>query len=325
MNKVNFINIASISDEDLRWQKELLRINFSLALSYYAEYYGEKFKDHSFLIVNNGELLGYCICFQIAGQLCFPAEGIRFEFINEKWQAISKLGKQILEYIEQLARENSCDEIVIKENKIQGELSSIGEVLFNNNYKPRLLFDMLVNKHNFNEQQYYAGIRKSYKSLINWGRRELKIEYINKNNLRYDEFANFQNFHQKISGKKTRSDESWNIQYKMLENGFGELILGHYQGNLVAGSLFIDQFDTTVYFTGVYERSLFEYGVSHYLLYEGILRAIMRDGANKVFLGNFDAHITDEKQHNIQFFKKGFCNELAPIILWSKKLQIVGE
>ena len=142
-----------------------------------------------------------------------------------------------------------------------------------------------------------------------------------KNHLLQIKIQNFKDFHLKISGRQTRSDESWLLQYDMIKQGFGELILADYQGKLAAGSLFLDQFDVSTYFTGVYERDLFDFGISHWLIYEGICSSFKRSNTSKFSLGYFDTNITDPKWYNIQFFKKGFCERLKPIVLWSKEIK----
>jgi hypothetical protein len=107
----------------------------------------------------------------------------------------------------------------------------------------------------------------------------------------------------------------------MIEQGIGELILAYYQDKLVAGSLFMDQYDTSMYFTGVYERELFEYGLSHYVLYLGVCRSYARGTTQHFSLGNFETDIIDPKWYNIQFFKKGFCQTMVPTLLWHKKME----
>jgi hypothetical protein len=179
---------------------------------------------------------------------------------------------------------------------------------------------MFIDYENFSEDYYHQSIRRRYKSFINWGKKNLSFEVINSDNLSIDKFLNFKDFHQKISGRKTRSDETWMFQYQMIQNGIGELILGYYEGGLVAGSLFVDQDDMSIYSTGVYERELFDFGLSHSLLYQGICRSYGRGNTSNFSLGYFDTDIQDPKWYNIQFFKKGFSEKLAPTLMWSKIL-----
>lgn len=288
---------------------------------YYQEYYKENFRDLSFIILDDKRVLGYVLCAALNGQLTLPEGGIKVSLFtellpNEK----KKIYQVILDKLCTLAQENHCQKIVFKDSLYMDKLSPVGELLFNNRFQSLLTFDMQIDYANFDVNSYYASLRKSYKSLVNWGRKELKVSYLNQDNPDLNMLKKFQEFHQKISGRKTRSDESWLLQYQMIQEGMAELILAEYNDTLVAGSLYADYGDTSVYFTGVYERDLFEYGISHFLLYEGICRSYERGNTTGFSLGHFDTDIQDSKWYNIQFFKKGFCGKFEPTILWSRDL-----
>lgn len=300
-------------------------LNHNLSIDYYRAYFTQGFKDHSFAINYEGALLGYCICYQIEGKLCYPAEGVTLKIKPELCAKIPKLYNKILEELDRIITKNSCTEVVVMDSLVEAKLSDLSQGLLNDNYNSKLVFEMTVGLRDFDEEVYYTKIRKSYKSLINWGRRSLETTIIDKQNLSLERFMEFKKFHEKISGRQTRSDETWQIQYQMLEQGFGELILADYEGKLVAGSLFIDQFDRTIYFTGVYERELFDYGISHYLLYMGICRSAARANTDYFSIGCYETDITDRKLFNIQFFKKGFAENLRPIILWNKTILEVEQ
>ncbi|MBP6104561.1 MAG: GNAT family N-acetyltransferase, partial [Gammaproteobacteria bacterium] len=237
---------------------------------------------------------------------------------DEKNKKNKALCTDLLNYIESLAKQYKCEAIIIKDSLESGTLTTLGEKLFNDKYKSKLTFEMDIFYKDFSAEYFHKSLRKSYKSLVNWGRNNLEVLYVNRDNHCLKTFRAFQYFHFKIAGRKTRSDESWKAQYDILEQGMGELALAYYQGNLVAGSLFADYGDTSIYFTGVYERDLFDFGVSHFLLYDGILRSYERGNTSKFSLGYFDTDIQDPKWYNIQFFKKGFCEKLIPTVLWSK-------
>jgi len=300
-------------------------LNAKLSSDYYLEYYKKDFKDYSFAINHDNELIGYCICYQIERKLCIPFEGVKLNFISDIWKTIHKLQNKIQAHLDAIATQNGCSEVIVMDALDQSKLTDLGQGLLNANYNSRLVFEMTVGLKDFNEEVYYTKIRKSYKSLINWGRRSLEVTIIDRQNLSFERFIEFKKFHEKISGRQTRSDESWNIQYQMLEHGYGELILADYEGVLVAGSLFIDQFERTIYFTGVYERELFDYGISHYLLYHGICRSAARGNTSYFSLGCYETEIMDRKLYNIQFFKKGFAENLAPTILWRKVIGVESD
>jgi len=296
--------------------------NKALSVEYYQEYYGASFQDLSFLVIMEHKVVGYVSCCELNGKLCLVGNGICIRLDDENSKGRFKLlHNAILSHLQALAKEGGGKEIIIKDILNNGQLSCLGEILFNNRYKSSLTFEMLVNYSDFTENNYYRVLRKSYKSLVNWGRKNLDIVYINNQNPCRDSFSTFQQFHQKISGRITRSERSWQLQYDMVCNSFGELILAYLDGKLVAGSLFVDQDNVSIYFTGVYERELFNFGLSHYLTYQGIYRSHLRGNTSCFSLGYFDSDIQDPKWYNVQFFKKGFCKQFVPIILWSKSFK----
>jgi len=286
--------------------------------AYYAEYYGANFADLSFVLKGewgHAEVLSY----KVEDRLAWPLDGLRIDINTPDSKVEKEAIVAIVSEIEKRALDNGCTEITIRDQLHENNLSLLGENLFNARYQSKIVFDMMIDFNGFDEAVYFRNIRKSYKSLISWGRRELEIKVIDKNNLSREDFLGFKAFHLKISGRQTRTDESWDLQYKIIEDGLGELLLAYYNGELVAGSLFIDQYDLSLYFTGVYERSLFQFGLSHYLLYYGIVRAAERGLTKGFSLGLFETDITDQKWYNIQFFKKGFAARFTPTLLWTKK------
>lgn len=295
--------------------------NINFFNQYYAEYYGSSFSDMSFYLEHQDKIIAYVLLYKISEKLCWPLDGIKIQTFPIKDDDEKTILNTIVDHIEKISKENLCPEIIIKDHTNGDRISQLGGILFKKRYKAKLDFEMLIDFKGFNEEEYFRNIRKSYKSLINWGKKNLKIKIIDKINPSREEFLNFKNFHHKISGRKTRSDASWDIQYEMVSQGIGELILAYYQGNLVAGSLFMDQNDISIYFTGVYERSLFNFGVSHYLLYYGICRSYKRGTTKSFSLGIFETDIQDPKWYNIQFFKKGFCQNLQPTIFWSQEIK----
>jgi hypothetical protein len=294
--------------------------NTSLLVQYYKEYNEHAFKDLSFFLLVNLEVVAYVSCYALNNKLSGSSGAVSIRLFCENKREQTSFYRAILDQLYMLAQENGCVEISIKDSLKTNKLGSLGELLFHDQYESNLTFEMLVSYDGFSEQNYHRVLRKSYKSYVNWGNKNLDLVYINSQNPCSDSFVAFQQFHQKISGHKTRSDSSWRIQYEMIRSGFGELILAYMDSQLVAGSLFIDQENVSVYFTGVYERDLFRFGLSHSLLYQGICRSYARSNSSRFTLGFFDTNIKDSKWHNIQFFKKGFSEHFVPTILWSKSV-----
>ena len=161
-----------------------------------------------------------------------------------------------------------------------------------------------------------ACIRKSYRSLINWGRTNLDLEYVNATNPSWEKFQEFQKFHKRVSGRTTRSQESWDVMYSALQQNFAELTLGYQFGELVSGALIIDGAKTSIYASGVYDRSKFDRPLAHWLLYDSIVRSKSR--GKKIFeIGLVDKHSNpSQKEINIAQFKRGFATNLEPELSW---------
>ena len=68
-------------------------------------------------------------------------------------------------------------------------------------------------------------IRKSYKSLINWGEREIEVNIYEKDNILKSNFKSYKKLHFEVAKKRTRSDKSWEIQYDLIKSGNCFLIM----------------------------------------------------------------------------------------------------
>jgi len=159
------------------------------------------------------------------------------------------------------------------------------------------------------EEIIKTSIRKSYKSLVNWGEKNLDMLLIDHKNVDYNRFVEFKNFHIQTAGRKTRSDKSWDIQFDCIKNNEAFLLLGYLSGQLVSGSLILCGATEAYYGVGVYNRQLMaeKVAVGHY----NILKAIYEcknKGLNLINLGSITKNSEDEKERNIFKFKSGFSN-----------------
>ena len=153
-------------------------------------------------------------------------------------------------------------------------------------------------------------IRKSYRSLINWGKKNMAVncicgEYSH-------EFGNYTQFHKDIAGRSTRSAASWDLQWMEVANGRGELIMGRWNNELVAGAVFIDGKKVCVYWSAVYERKYFDKPLAHYTLWLAINHAQKR-GLKWFELGGIPKQgLTTDKEYQIGYFKRGFATHIVP-------------
>ena len=77
-------------------------------------------------------------------------------------------------------------------------------------------------------------VRKSYKSLINWGRKNLETKVFDASNMDGSVMEEFENFHIAVAGRRTRSHQSWMLQSKAVKEGMGFVVMGYLDGELHA-------------------------------------------------------------------------------------------
>jgi hypothetical protein len=153
-------------------------------------------------------------------------------------------------------------------------------------------------------------LRKSYKSLVNWGKDNLTPRYIDKNNYCEIKAQEFRKFHIRVAGKETRSRATWEVQFDMLKAGEAFLHLYYLKGELVAGSFILLGENTAFYGVGVYDRHLMEskkLPLSHWPLLNAIYTC------QKLGLTSFDFGFYDDndiKSQQISAFKKGFSVQM---------------
>lgn len=155
-----------------------------------------------------------------------------------------------------------------------------------------------------------AGLRKSYKSLVNWGQRHLELRFIDRVRADREAFLAFREFHRKVSGRSTRSDETWEIQFEMILQGEAFALLGYYKARLVSANL-VQHSDSEAYYgVGVYDREMMaeRLPVAHGPLFSAILRA--REIGLKRFVLGDASDSDDEKLANIARFKRGFATAI---------------
>mgnify|MGYP006935479713 CR=1 FL=1 len=155
------------------------------------------------------------------------------------------------------------------------------------------------------EAVWRGHLRDSYKSLVNWGRKNMDWE------AGHRLVPTVKAFHEYIAGRATRPALTWNLMADEVEAGRGDCIIGRYNGRLAAASVFIDGSAISIYWTGVYDRSLFPKPLAHYALWLGMKRAAER-GMKTLELGDVpEPGTASDKEVAIGYFKRGFASVIA--------------
>jgi len=220
------------------------------------------------------------------------------------------LNRVLLEY--QIDTWVGAEGVVHSALKGQGLSEWMGLLLTQGGY-PILGCDLFVDL-SLSIDSIKSHFRKSYKSLINSGSKNFKIvTCCDANPLSWNEFRSL---HLEVSGRVTRSDESWNLQYKSIELGEAFLIaLRDDTGRMVGGGFFNATVDEALYAVGVYDRRLFEHPLGHMVQYAAILE-MKRRGIKWYKLGSmalpYLQSAPSEKEISISHFKEGFATHLFP-------------
>ncbi|EME68423.1 hypothetical protein H261_18447 [Paramagnetospirillum caucaseum] len=162
-----------------------------------------------------------------------------------------------------------------------------------------------------------ADIRDSYRSLTNWGSRNLTLSFVNAATPDRALFDLFPGFHARIAGGRRRSDDYWQVYWDEIIQGRAEMALGFLEdGTLAAGSIVVWAGGTAYYASGVYDRDKFDKPLGHWPLWNTILRA-REAGLARFDLGEIPPRgHADDKEISIAFFKRGFTSGRSLRVRW---------
>ena len=272
-------------------------------INYYYNYYKSEYVDYSVVVFQKSNFFLAMMSYSKEDILSFFEEPVNIYCLDDKSAnlnlAYNLLYKKILSFKENF----NFSSIKLFEN------SKILSHFFDNICSVSSNYEMYIDLSQ-KEEIIKMNVRKSFKSLINWGDKNLKAEIINLDNLNKSKFDNFKNFHERVSGKKTRSDESWELQYEAIKSNESFLALGYLDNELVAGALIVHGFETAYYGVAVNDRELMSKNLplGHAILFKSILHT-KKIGLSKFILGDLN-YIDCEKTNAMMKFKKGFTNTI---------------
>jgi FemAB family protein len=160
-------------------------------------------------------------------------------------------------------------------------------------------------------EDLWSSIRKSYKSLINKGKKLWDIEIIDQPNVgKLDEFKEL---HAKAAGRITRSESTWRTQLEMIRQGNAFMIqVRSMEKDLIGCALFAHNNYEAVYFSAAIDKHQTKLPINHAIQWQAICE-LKRRGVKWYNLGEFyfpkDSTLS-EKEENITFFKTGFNTDL---------------
>ena len=164
-------------------------------------------------------------------------------------------------------------------------------------------------------EQIRSHYRSSYKSLINKAEKLWDVQ-INGSSTKQAVWKEFRDLHLLVSGRITRSDKSWDLQYEELLKDEAFLVtLRDVGGVMVGGAFFTFSLDEGRYDVGAYNRELFDKPLGHIAQHTAI-KELKNKGIKFYKIGRRHFESDDPKPNakeiSISYFKEGFATHIFP-------------
>ncbi|MDK2083867.1 hypothetical protein PT502_08635 [Aliarcobacter butzleri] len=311
----------------IRWE-EYIRNNVSsykylpIYLEYMLFYSQNLLVDKSFVIIENNKCVGICFLpienFNNKNFISF-AEGYTISPLSIE----KRIEKRIYELIEQIVKEFNVLKVKFYIDPLILEYTNKFNYLLEYGYIDSSSSDCLLNLR-ISQKLLWENLRKSYKALINsiLKNDNYEVVIINKDNKSYEVHEEYRELHRKCAGRVTRTKETFDKQYELLENDFASLIGLKYKGIYIGFNYFFHFQKTVVYASGADDP---EYENSHIPIYHVILWIATlyykENGFDFIqysqpcgynLVNGFDDYL-DKKQVNISHFKRGMGTTMVPL------------
>ena len=233
--------------------------------------------------------------------------------VKRKKQAFGKAFQKL----EEITNKYKASNIYIHGGNNMNPPSDIDLACIKRGARPELRIHAVVDIEQ-EEKIIKRDLRKSYRSLVNWGRQNIKTIDINSENPDRGLFEQYSAFHEKIGGVSDYGRTYWDVYWNEIMCDRAELSLGYLDDNhLAVGTLIVFAAETAYYASGVYDRDMFDKPLGHFPVFDAILRASKR--GMKIFdLGEiFPVGMATDKEVQIGFFKRGFTSNYILRTNWN--------
>ncbi len=289
---------------------------------YHAAYFGPDCIDLTFAVAEQNKARIVVPCQMLSRHLKYNGTYILIHSVPDA--ATRQKTQLAIDTLLSLSQEHSIETISVRTGLEDSVLDLFGDRLLKAGASPVPLFASIIDLTQ-PEPVIRQGIRKSYSSLIHWGEKSLRLTVIDRANPDRALYEEIRAFHAHVAGRVTRSKESWDTHFDMIAAGCAEMLCGHLDGQLVSAALYMDEGKTTIYGVGIYERSLFDKPLAHFLTWQGMMRAKAR--GQMIFNAGdvYPKGSVDDKQYHIGDFKKGFSPAPRIDLGWTLICNTAGQ
>jgi hypothetical protein len=312
---------------NLDFKKKVIKKNFFLSklfIKYQNAYLGKNYKIEDFFFANdnliyipftsnkNDEKINYFF-------YSFPAT-----IYSEKQLNFSEFKIVVKNFINKFFSQNIEYNFLMTTN--YEELSKIDLKATN----PVSVEELQIINLNLDENKIFQNIRPNHKNIIRKMLKDNNVEfriYDYKNYLK-ELMVNMMKMHEVVSGRKTRSLSTWNINEEMILKKMAFIVEVLFKKKIISYSFFYHNLEECCYFSSVTMKDSFELGgINHTSLWHAIKFAKnlglkrMKLGTTK-YLYVRNENSIDIKKKNIAFFKSRFCGETQINITIDKQTNI---
>ena len=274
-----------------------------------------QFEDCSFVVEEQGvPLAGVRMAFRASGDASRELSGFGLPLLYLENQDINSTQLQgahklLKGELERIMQAHSVTSLIYQDFLYEGRLSYLGRYLLEIGARGVPYFTQIIDL-TVSETDLYRQIRKSYKSLINWGKKNLVLQVKDETVIAPEDIEAFRELHLKAAGRETRSQRTWDLQYEMVSHNEAFVIAGKLEGELVTAALFPYSARYCFYGVSASKRELFSKPLSHAIIWRAMLYA-KEQGCNFFELPEQrypkqGTPLPTNKELSISTFKHGF-------------------
>jgi len=317
-----------MNSEDIRYWRALKQIKIGnewrssvyteCKLSYYQQRpldQGKQVNNQSFVFYWNSEVVAAFFGAAIESNnkrnlLFYEAPCI---LIEEKLKLTIRAKKDFLVKFDKIAN-NINGSIWYRDYLIDGNMSFLTNHLLKKGASATPVFFKVIDLY-LDKAILWKHVRKSYSSLINNGLRDMKPYIVTKEEVNWEHMLSFRDLHIHVSGRETRSVESWSRQFESIQNGEAFIVFGELNGDLVTAGYFSYSDINCIYGSSASRRDLFHKPLFHAIMWSAILHAKKIgcrwfEVGEQYFKNHPESNIPTKKELSISDFKSGFGGDI---------------